>query len=202
MSAVKSTTPAYDIVPYNNVSYNDFRGQPTDSAYNWPDDGHEVDTTKLMYDFRVRTGIELDFPTEAQWEYACRAGTSGRFYDDSSNGAEVGWYNTNSKGLTGAGGVVVGLLKPNAWGLYDMHGNIWEWCLDQFQVHPSEPQIDPKGPTTNMLQRVAKSGTIATASALARSAGRRNRASSDRSDPGYGGFLGIRFCCPITGVAE
>ena len=193
---------ARNVVPYNNVSYNGIRGTPTESAYNWPDNGHEVDTTKQIYKFRVLTGLKLDLPTEAQWEYACRAGTGGSFYDDSSNGVKVGWYSTNSAGKSTGGGVPVGLLKPNSWGMYDMHGNVWEWTLDQFQTHPSEPQIDPKGATDNMLRRVVKGGTIAAGSFVARSAIRRNVSASSASEPDYGGFIGFRLCCPITGVAE
>ena len=193
---------ARTVVPYNNVSYNGIRGTPTESAYNWPDNGHEVNTASRINKFRVLTGLELDLPTEAQWEYACRAGTGGSFYDDSSNGAEVGWYSTNSARMGNGGGITVGLLKPNSWGIYDMHGNVWEWTLDQFQTHPSEPQIDPKGATTNMLRRVVKGGTFAAGSGVARSAARRNISTSSASEPDYGGFFGFRLCCPVTGVAE
>ena len=181
--------------PLNNYTYNEWRGTPSDSAYNWPDDGHSVDTSKYMRKFRVKTGIELDFPTEAQWEYACRAGTDGMYCDGSSTVDDVGWNNTSIK--------VVGLLKPNAWGLYDMHGNVWDWCLDQYQTHPSEPQIDPKGATDNISKRVIKGGSQnRNTMVFLRSAGRRQMAPSSGSDPSYGGFIGARLCCPITGVAE
>ena len=186
---------AYQTVAYNNVSYSYFRGNPSSSGCNWPSDGHAVGSSTPMQTFRTRTGVMLDFPTEAQWEYACRAGTDGMFCDGSSTIDAVGWYNKGIK--------VVGLLKPNSWGLYDMHGNVWEWCLDQYQVHPSDPQIDPKGATDNTSNRVLKSGSYAVNTlAFVRSAGRRSVASNNGSDPSYGGFIGVRLCCPITGVAE
>lgn len=83
-------------------------------------------------------------PTEAQWEYACRAGTKSSFsFDDESKVlGEYGWYWENSRGQTHP----VGELKPNAWGLYDMHGNVSEWCLDWFDQYPETTLIDPTGP--------------------------------------------------------
>ena len=194
---IVTRTSVYDTVPLNNTSYNGWRGTPSSTAYNWPDDGHDVDTSKAMHTMRVYTGLDLDFPTEAQWEYACRAGTSGRFNDGSSNGVLAGWGSDTASTI-----MPVGLLVPNAWGLYDMHGNVWEWCLDQFQTHPSTPQINPPGATGNMSQRVIKGGTFRAPLIRARSAGRLGAAPSMGYEDGYSGFIGVRFCCPITGVAE
>ena len=192
-----------DLLPFSSYSYVSWRGSPSESAYNWPDDGHSVDTSKNMQKFRVKTGLELDFPTEAQWEYACRAGTSGALNDgtinyDTNAGRALGWSSDNTK----TGFKPVGLLKPNAWGLYDMHGSVWEWCLDQFQTHPSTTQIDPPGPTTNMMVRVVEGGTVTTSLVRGRSAARYGVSASAGSEGTYGGFMGARLCCPISEVAE
>ena len=81
-------------------------------------------------------------PSEAQWEYACRSASQDSFAG-SGNLDEMGWYFNNSENTTHA----VGTKKPNDWGLYDMHGNVAEWCLDNYEKdYPQEQVTDPAGP--------------------------------------------------------
>ena len=92
-------------------------------------------------------------PTEAEWEFACRAGAQTPFGAGTSAG-DAGWHSGNSGGRTQA----VGQKQPNAWGLYDMHGNVLEWCWDWYGAFPVYAQTDPQGPTSG-VGRVYRGGS-------------------------------------------
>ncbi|MDR0302622.1 MAG: YDG domain-containing protein [Treponema sp.] len=94
-------------------------------------------------------------PTEAQWEYACRAGTTTIYNTGDILTDDTGWHNGINGGITHQ----VGIKPPNVWGLYDMHGNVWEWCWDRYYDYPSTPQTDPTGGTTS-LTHIFRGGGI------------------------------------------
>ncbi len=135
-----------DMRPVERVSYNMIRGSSAGSQ--WPASS-EVDADSFMGRLRSKTGIVgFDLPTEAQWEYACRAGTTSKYNnggDSESDLRVIGRYVGNR--TDGKGGysydTTVGSYLPNAWGLYDMHGNVWETCLDWNGDSPSGE--DPVG---------------------------------------------------------
>ncbi|MDA7864653.1 formylglycine-generating enzyme family protein [bacterium] len=130
-------------------------------------------------------------PTEAEWEYACRAGTTTKysFGDDESELGDYAWYGFNSDQKTHP----VGSKKPNAWGLYDMHGNVWEWCQDWEEDYPSGSVTDPSGATSGSFRVLRGGGWYGTAG-YCRSAYR------DGGGPSIRGYdLGCRVCLSPSG---
>jgi formylglycine-generating enzyme required for sulfatase activity len=151
-----------------------------------------------------KTGLGFDLPTEAQWEYACRAGTETAFHnglDCTFSGTDftvrdpnldpVAWYGADWPGEeSGIGTREVGLKQPNAWGLYDMHGNVWEMCLDWYGEYEGEA-TDPLGPTSGM-KRVAHGGSWHTWASLCRSA--------KRMPAKAGRMAGFRLACSSQNI--
>jgi len=119
----------------------------------------------------IPTDYVYRLPTEAEWEYACRAGTTTRFsYGDDpgyTNLTDYAWGPDNSGGMTHP----VGQMLPNPWGLHDIHGNVWEWCQDWYGVYPSGSVIDPQGPATGLFG-VLRGGAFPYANLECRSAAR------------------------------
>ncbi len=122
----------------------------------------EKEGLELAYGFRGeeifwnREANGYRLPTEAEWEFACRAGSLGRFYngDRSEDLAVISWFRNNSSGKTHP----VASLGPNEWGLYDMHGNVWEWCWNWSAAYPTRFAVDPQGPQTG-ASRVIRGGS-------------------------------------------
>jgi formylglycine-generating enzyme required for sulfatase activity len=145
------------------------------------------DCQKFFVKLNAKTGWEgskFVLPTEAQWEYACRAGsTTGYCYGDDESGlGEYAWYDKNSGGKMHP----VGEKKPNTFGLYDMHGNVWEWCADWYGSYREGAVTDPRGPTTGS-NRVYRGDGWSGYARGCRSAGRGGSAPGDR-----GIILGFR----------
>ncbi|MGA2500487.1 MAG: formylglycine-generating enzyme family protein [Tepidisphaeraceae bacterium] len=128
--------------------------------------------------------LPIRLPTEAEWEYACRAGTTNAFGESGEVEAldAAGWYDANS----GARLHHVGEKTPNPWGLYDMRGNVWEWCQDWFAPFLPEPVTDPHGPSQGQ-DYVLRGGCWRNPPGYCRSAARDFDQPEDRS-----GFVGLR----------
>ena len=138
-----------DDYPAYNISYSHIRGSSNGSQ--WPASS-AVDASSFVGKLRVKTGLnELDLPTEAQWECACRAGTATTYNtgDDEGALAAAGWYLGNA----GDKSHPVGQKTENTWGLFDMHGNVSEWCLDRFGEGLNLSGIDPKGAMSGSYRR-------------------------------------------------
>ena len=206
--------------PVEQVCYNEIRNAANDTtadtAYNWPNDPNPSSFLGLL---RSKSGLDFDLPSEAQWEFAARAGNgdtkwgdgSGILNDDTDENLDLfGRYKMNGgyvSGLTeparscGAtnGTAIVGSYAPNAWGLYDMNGNVCEWCLDwdadDITAHGGKVNIDPATPENTLSgasgkARVRRGGGWTSAAGTCRPAYRGSYGSSGRLN-----YCGFRVIC-------
>ena len=201
--------------PVGKVSYNDIR--MSDNTYSdaseFPNPPH---ANSFLGKLNARTGIDFDLPGEAQWEYACRAGHGEGEW---GNGAKYDYLGTPasapiSRGIgrtsanvassgsgPEAGPAICGSYPPNGWGLYDMHGNLSEWCLDWFDAGVNlgyQVNIDPANPANKLSdhaagsKKVRRGGSYNHTIDAARSAARNQDSASTRWDP-----IGFRVICPV-----
>jgi formylglycine-generating enzyme required for sulfatase activity len=136
---------------------------------------------------RLPEGYAFTLPTEAQWEYACRAGTTGAYPGEPN---AMAWYDENSGGTTHP----VATKRPNAWGFYDMSGNVLEWCYDWYGPYPREAVSDPHGPERGYY-RIARGGSWRVGARVGRSAAR-----AGGSDARLDYTLGFRLA--LSAVAD
>ena len=168
-------TAAGNTMPMHNVSWDDIRG--LSATYNWPMIS-TIGTSTFMGNLLAKTGLSFDLPTEAEWEYTCRAGTITEWSFVSSANVNYMWYLDNN---TPDGTKEVGGKLPNPWGLYDMHGNVWEWCRDWYEdPYPtSSEQSDPSGANSGSF-RVQRGGNFFDSAANERSAYRGGNSPGNR----------------------
>ena len=142
--------------PWSGKTY---RGRSKDAPVNYVSWNDARDFCKKL---STRAGSTMRLPTEAEWEYACRAGsrTAYCFGDGTGRLGEYAWYEDNAEDAGEDYPHRVGQKKPNAWGLYDMHGNVWEWCADWYDkdYYKSSPTDDPTGPRSGEY-RVLRGGS-------------------------------------------
>ena len=196
-----------DMRPVEKVSYNDIRG--SSEGAKWPASS-AVDGKSFMGRLRTRTKLDFDLPTEAQWEYACRAGTTSEYNNGGDTEKDLmkqgrfalnqksrGWKESDSDFARhkpdGRGGhlanhTAVGSYVPNRWGLYDMHGNVWEWCCN-WSGDLANSLADPKGAASGDA-RVLRGGSWCDGARSCRSALRIRNFPGDRC---YN--FGFRLCC-------
>ena len=211
--------------PMEKVCYNEIRLKYKSNAaassdeiadYSWPKTPNPSSFLGLL---RSKTGVDFDLPSEAQWEFAARSGNGVGHWNDGSdiltanpdaNLNLLGRYlknpTTNSSespaasiGPSVGGTAIVGSYAPNDWGLYDMHGNVWEWCLDFYEAninaHGGAVNIDPQNPANNLsgassVNRVIRGGSWKWAVGHCRPARRRVITPTNRDFD-----LGFRVLC-------
>ena len=206
---VTLTTPFYiGIFQVTNAQYAAFNPKHSDLkslqnvGFSRDDDEAVVfvdwhDATRFCEWLSEKEGLPYRLPTEAEWEYVCRAGTATHFHTGDTLPAEFhknigeSWYPDAGRGR-GAEEIIplhVGQTPPNAWGVYDMHGNVEEWCRDWYGPYEPEPQVDPVG-REDGLYRVTRGGSHSTLLCYLRSANRMGAVPEDKH-----WYIGFRVVC-------
>ena len=209
--------------PVEQVCYNEIRNAANsttaDTAYDWPADPNP---NSFLGKLRTKSGLDFDLPSDAQWEFAARAGNGdtkwgdgsgilnadkdenldllGRYERDGGNVQNGTSYAIPAQSCGAANGTaIVGSYAPNAWGLYDMHGNVWEWCLDWYAdditAHGGKVNIDPATPANTLsgasgANRALRGGSWNYAAGYCRPAYRNNNTPTTRSS-----YIGFRVLC-------
>lgn len=196
----------YATRPMEQISYEDLRGIAA-NGFDWPNNGHDVQTDSFIDKLRKHSGLsDFDLPTDAQWEFACRAGCGFALYNGqdledyttstrlnalaryANNGGKPNGEDPASACTSENGTAKVGSYEPNNLGLYDMLGNVLEWCLDWYQESPLDYNI-ATGPVSG-TDRVTRGGCWNDAALCCRCAFRRN-------DPPSAHYkdIGFRLAC-------
>ena len=180
MAETECTQAQWEAVMPKNPSHGKAPDQPVNQV-NWREaqDYCRALTERHRAQGLIPAGWEWDLPTEAQWEYACRAGTTEAFAGDLPS---LAWIETNSEGKPHA----VKTRQPNAWGLHDLHGNVWEWCRDWYGDYATNRVKDPSGPSAGSF-RCYRGGSRIYGARRARSAIRGAMTPEMRGD-----YLGFR----------
>ena len=212
-SAFKNVTDA-DLRPVENIAWKTFRGDgDAGASYNWPSNGHDVDPSYFLGKMRSKTGLMFDLPTSAQWEFACRAGCTltNNLYGVSID--DLAWHSGNWRddpvSLLADNGCsnqthAVGQKLPNAWGFYDMLGNVEEWCLDRKYANNAAlaascnadgtPSIEPQGAIETSGNRARRGGAFIDVSAHSRC----GHEIFGWSQAAKNKILGLRLWCPAV----
>jgi len=174
---VKITNPFYlSVYEVTQQQYEKVMGTRPWQGKQFVQEGRDNPATWVSHDDAVefcrklseQEGVEYRLPTEAEWEYACRAGTTTlySFGDDASKLGQYAWYDKNARDIGENYAHRVGQKLPNSWSLYDMHGNVYEWCRDRYARYGSEKKVvnDPMG------RRVLRGGSFGFRSSDVRSA--------------------------------
>jgi formylglycine-generating enzyme required for sulfatase activity len=156
------------------------------------------DATEFCRRLSAQEGREYRLPTEAEWEYACRAGSTARytFGDEPTNLSQYGWFEDNADNVGEEYAHLVKQKRGNSFGLYDMHGNVYEWCSDWYGDYPSSAVVDPVGPAAGSY-RVNRGGGWNDGAAGCRSA---HRNWNDPSNRNYNG--GFRLALSSSGIPQ